>query len=94
MRLRLSVGLVGIICAASIHAQTLSYPDITYDTVVSSGLSFPIAIAFLDPADPSRFFVIEKNSGRVKLVQNGVVVSTVLDSPVNYASERSLLGIA
>jgi glucose/arabinose dehydrogenase len=27
-------------------------------------------------------------------VQNGAVVSTVLDLPVNYASERGLLGIA
>ncbi|MDW8106880.1 MAG: PQQ-dependent sugar dehydrogenase [Armatimonadota bacterium] len=94
MRLRLGVGLLGMICAARLGAQTLSYSNITYDTVVSSGLSFPIAIAFLDPADPSRFFVIEKNSGRVKLVQNGAVVSTVLDLPVNYASERGLLGIA
>ncbi len=80
--------------AGSLHAQTLSDASLTYDTVVSSGLSFPIALEFLDSADPTRFFVIEKNSGRVKLVQNGVVISTVLDLPVNYASERGLLGIA
>ncbi|MFN7162416.1 MAG: PQQ-dependent sugar dehydrogenase, partial [Fimbriimonadales bacterium] len=80
--------------AGSLYAQTLSDANLTYDTVVTSGLSFPIALEFLDSADPTRFFVIEKNSGRVKLVQNGVVVSTVLDLPVNYASERGLLGIA
>jgi len=76
------------------HAQSLLDSSLTYDTVVSSGLSFPIAIAFLDPSDPNRFFVIEKNSGRVKLVRNDSVVSIVLDLPVNYASERGLLGIA
>ncbi|MCX7993174.1 MAG: PQQ-dependent sugar dehydrogenase [Fimbriimonadales bacterium] len=80
--------------AGSLHAQTLGDASLTYDSVVSSNLSFPIALEFLDPADPTRFFVIEKNSGRVKLVQNSVVVSTVLDLPVNNASERGLLGIA
>ncbi|MFN4032565.1 MAG: PQQ-dependent sugar dehydrogenase [Fimbriimonadales bacterium] len=88
------IAVWGLCWACSLYAQTLSDTNLTYDTVVSSGLSFPIALEFLDPADPTRFFVIEKNSGRVKLVQNGVVVSTVLDLPVNYASERGLLGIA
>jgi glucose/arabinose dehydrogenase len=83
-----------LVLAGSVNAQTLSDTNLTYDTVVSSGLSFPIALEFLDPADPSRFFVIEKNSGRVKFVQSGAVVSTVLDLPVNNASERGLLGIA
>jgi glucose/arabinose dehydrogenase len=86
--------MAGLVLAGSLHAQTLVDSDLTYDTVVSSGLSFPIAMAFLDPSDPTRFFVIEKASGRVKLVQNGAVVSTVLDLPVNNASERGLLGIA
>ncbi|OYT74572.1 MAG: hypothetical protein CFK49_07710 [Armatimonadetes bacterium JP3_11] len=94
MRLRFRIGIFGLVVAGRLCAQTLSDTNLTYETVVSSGVSFPIAIEFLDPADPSRFFVIEKNSGRVKLVQNGVVVSTVLDLPVNYASERGLLGIA
>jgi glucose/arabinose dehydrogenase len=86
--------MAGLVLAGSLHAQSLVDSNLTYDTVVSSGLSFPIAMAFLDPSDPTRFFVIEKNSGRVKLVQNGAVVSTVLDLPVNNASERGLLGIA
>lgn len=94
MRIRSAVWCLALILAGSGYSQTLSDPSLTYDTVVSSGLSFPIAIEFLNPADPSRFFVIEKNSGRVKLVQNGAVVSTVLDLPVNNASERGLLGIA
>ncbi|MEJ5383390.1 MAG: PQQ-dependent sugar dehydrogenase [Fimbriimonadales bacterium] len=94
MRIRSGLWIAGLVLAGSMHAQSLVDADLTYDTVVSSGLSFPIAMAFLDPADATRFFVIEKNSGRVKLVQNGAVVSTVLDLPVNYASERGLLGIA
>ncbi|MDM7461965.1 MAG: hypothetical protein P3X24_010025 [bacterium] len=69
---------------------TLSNANLTSDPVVSSGLSFPIALEFLVPADPTRFVVIEKNSGRVKLVQNGGGVSTVWGLPVNYASERGL----
>lgn len=94
MRTRLAVWVLGLSLAGSLYAQTLSDTNLTYDTIVSSNLSFPIALEFLDPADPSRFFVIEKNSGRVKLVQNGAVISTVLDLPVNNASERGLLGIA
>lgn len=94
MRIRLGVGIICLALAGKLNAQTLLDTNLAHEAVVSSGLSFPIALEFLDPTDPSRFFVIEKNSGRVKLVQNGVVVSTVLDLPVNNASERGLLGIA
>ena len=38
--------------------------------------------------------VLEKNTGKVKRVVNGVVTATVLDLAVNFASERGLLGIA
>lgn len=74
-------------------AQTLVDTTLTRETVLSSGVSIPIAIEFLSPSDPSRFFIIEKDSGQVKLVENGVVTATLLDLPVNYASERGLLGI-
>lgn len=85
----------GLWClTASLYGQTLVDPNLTYDTVAASGLSLPIAIEFLEPSNPNRFFVIEKNTGRVKLVENGTVVATVLDLPVNNASERGLLGIA
>jgi hypothetical protein len=57
----------------------------------ASGLDMPIGIAFLGPSD---WFVIEKNTGRVQRVVNGVVQSTVLDLAVNAGSERGLLGIA
>ena len=56
-----------------------------------SGLALPISIAFLGRND---MLVLEKDTGRVQRVVNGVVTSTVLDLGVNSASERGLLGIA
>src|SRR5205085_7822406 len=64
-------------------------PNLTVTTVVS-GLDQPTSMAFLGPGD---FFVLEKATGNVQHVVNGVV-STVLPLPVNNASERGLLGIA
>lgn len=58
---------------------------------VTGGLVTPTSIAFIGSND---LFVLEKNTGRVKRVVNGVVQSTVLDLAVNNASERGLLGIA
>ncbi|HEU5277905.1 MAG TPA: PQQ-dependent sugar dehydrogenase [Gaiellaceae bacterium] len=65
-------------------------PDLALRTVVD-GLALPTSIAFLGPND---LLVLEKNSGKVKRVVNGVVQSTVLDLAVNFGSERGLLGIA
>ena len=65
-------------------------PNLAVRTVVT-GLTQPTAIAFLAPND---FLVTEKASGMVKRVVNGVVTTTVLDLPVNSASERGLLGLA
>ncbi len=48
-------------------------------------------MAFLGPND---MLVLEKATGKVQRVVNGVVQSTVLDLPVDSASERGLLGIA
>jgi aldose sugar dehydrogenase len=59
---------------------------------VAAGLDLPIGIAFLGPND---MLVLEKDTGRVKRVVNGVVNTTpVLDLGVNNSSERGLLGIA
>lgn len=86
--------VLGLTAAASAGAQTanptVTDPDLAVRTVVS-GLTQPIGIAFLGP---NEFFVTEKSTGRVKHVVNGVVKSIVLDLPVNFASERGLLGIA
>jgi glucose/arabinose dehydrogenase len=50
-----------------------------------------VKLAFLGPND---FLITEKATGQVKHVVDGVVTATVLDLPVNSASERGLLGIA
>jgi len=60
-------------------------------TYVGSNLSQPIGIVFLGPGDA---FVLEKASGQVKRVINGVVQPTpVLDLAVNSNSERGLLSM-
>jgi aldose sugar dehydrogenase len=65
-------------------------PNLGVRTVIR-GLTTPISLAFLSP---NEFFVLEKNTGQVKLVVNGVVDHTVLDLAVNNSSERGLLSIA
>jgi len=65
-------------------------PGLAVRTVVS-GLALPIGIAFLGPND---MFVLQKDSGQIARVVNGVVTGVVLDLGVNNASERGLLGIA
>lgn len=65
-------------------------PSLKLRTVVS-GLSLPTSIAFIDRND---MLVLEKNTGTVKRVVDGIITSTVLDLAVNSFSERGLLGIA
>jgi glucose/arabinose dehydrogenase len=71
-------------------APTLTDPNLSVRTVIS-GLDQPTTMSFLGPND---FLVLEKATGQVKRVVNGVVHSTVLDLAVNFGSERGLLGIA
>ena len=85
-----SVAFSLIVSLAANAAPALRDPNLMVTTVVT-GITQATGIAFLGPND---FLVIEKASGRVKRVTNGVVVATVLDLPVNSNSERGLLGIA
>ncbi len=81
------------VSAVPVPAQTgpvMLHPRLDVRTVVS-GLSQPIAMAFLGPND---LLVSEKASGQVKRVTNGAVAGVVLDLAVNSASERGLLGMA
>jgi glucose/arabinose dehydrogenase len=71
-------------------APTVVDPDLAVRTA-ASGLVTPISMAFIGKND---MLVLEKDTGKVQRVVNGVVQSTVLDLPVNRASERGLLGIA
>jgi aldose sugar dehydrogenase len=69
---------------------TLTDPDLAVSPVVT-GLTQPTSLAFLGPED---FLVLEKSTGFVKHVVDGVVQGVVLDLAVNFAVERGLLGIA
>lgn len=65
-------------------------PNLSVKTLVT-GLSQPTMMAFIGAND---FLVLEKDTGRVRLVTNGVLQAAALDLAVNSASERGLLGIA
>ncbi|MCS7209541.1 MAG: PQQ-dependent sugar dehydrogenase [Fimbriimonadales bacterium] len=75
------------------HAQSIVDPRFTVDTIIldtpQNRIPLPIAIEFLSPDNPNRFFLLEKHTGRVKLVENGVVRRTVLDLPVNASDWES-----
>jgi len=82
--------LLSMTLAAGAQAEpTVVDPGLTVRTV-ASGLTTPVSMAFIGADD---MLVLEKNTGRVMRVTNGVV-QTVLDLAVNFASERGLLGIA
>ena len=85
----LCVGVTTLTAAQSAGPSVVD-PALAVRTVVA-GLEQPIHLAFLGPDD---FLVLEKASGQVKRVVNGVVQSTVLDLAVNSGSERGLLSIA
>jgi glucose/arabinose dehydrogenase len=66
-------------------------PNLQVTTVLSAGITQPIGIVFLGQND---FLVLEKASGQVKRVVNGVIQATpVLDLAVNSNSERGLLSL-
>ena len=86
-------GALALVCAAPASAQTAA-PEVVDPGLevreAATGLVQPTSIAFLGHRD---MLVLEKASGQVKRVRNGVT-STVLDLAVNSGSERGLLGIA
>ena len=59
--------------------------------VAVGGLTEPTGIGF---TGPDQFFVIEKSTGEVHLVEGGEAGDAVLDLAVNFFDERGLLGIA
>jgi aldose sugar dehydrogenase len=82
--------VTALVPARATAAPSVVDPNLAVRTA-ASGLDQPISMAFLGPND---MLVLEKATGKVQHVVNGVVQSTVLDLPVNSASERGLLGIA
>jgi uncharacterized repeat protein (TIGR01451 family) len=76
---------------APANGPSMLDPNLSVTTVVS-GLSQPTSMAFIGNND---FFVLEKNTGKVQRVTNGIVQSPApLDLAVNSGSERGALGIA
>src|SRR5215211_7519616 len=76
--------------ADSIPVEVLD-PNLKVTTLLSGNVTQPIGIVFLARND---FLVLEKASGQVKRVVDGVVQTTpVLDLAVNSNSERGLLSL-
>ena len=89
--LLMSIAIVS--AATTVAAQTtpsLVDSNLRVRAVVEQ-LDQPTSSAFLGPSD---LLVLEKATGQVKRVTNGVVMGSVLDLAVNSGSERGLLGIA
>jgi glucose/arabinose dehydrogenase len=71
---------------------TILDPNLQATTFLNTGLTQPIGIVFLNLND---YLVLEKASGLVKRVINGVIQATpVVDLAVNSNSERGLLSLA
>jgi glucose/arabinose dehydrogenase len=75
---------------AEAQNPTVVDPNLAVRTA-ASGFVTPVNLAFIGPGD---MFVLEKNTGKVQRVVNGVLQGAVLDLAVNSNSERGLLGIA
>jgi aldose sugar dehydrogenase len=93
MRWALVLAVAAPLAMAGTAAGQAPAPEVLDDNLAvrttASGLSQPIAIAFLGRDD---FLVTEKATGQVKRVKDGTT-SVVLDLAVNSNSERGLLGI-
>ena len=74
------------------HAQSVVDSSLTVTPTVRVGtLELPTQIRFIGPGD---FLVAEKDSGRVRRVQNGALSPTIaLDLAIANDSERGLLGL-
>ncbi len=81
------------LAAGTSSAQTVSDPNLTVTQLLPNfALAWPTSMAFVAPGD---ILVLEKDTGRVRRVLNGVLQATIaLDVAVNFESERGLLGIA
>ena len=82
-----SLALCGLWAAAP--AQSLLNNQLYYTTHVQ-GLSSPTSFEFLNA---SVMIVVEKNSGKAKVITNGAYTGDALDLPVANEGEMGLLGI-
>src|SRR6185295_14642809 len=84
------IATVLVLCASAV-AQTVNDPGLKVQRWVK-GLDQPTGVAFVDGGATA--LVLEKATGRVRIVQNRAITGTALDLPVASDSERGLLGIA
>jgi aldose sugar dehydrogenase len=87
----LGIGFVAAMAGTCAQAQPALVDPALGVRTAASGLQLPTGMVFLASND---WLVIEKNTGRVRRVRNGVITGTVLDLAVNNAEDRGLLGIA
>ena len=74
-------------------APRLSGQEYRVDTLARAPLAqYPVNIAFV-PDGSGRFFFTEKNSGRVRVYQHGLLPDPFLTVPVESEGEQGLLGI-
>ncbi|MFO0808327.1 MAG: PQQ-dependent sugar dehydrogenase [Gemmataceae bacterium] len=92
-RCRLRVELLEDRIAPDTTPPTMLDPNLRVSTVLSTGITQPIGIVFLNN-NVNDFLVLERASGQIKRVTNGVIQATpALDLTVNSASERGLLSM-
>src|SRR5262245_41045134 len=95
MHARCAIACLGLLVTAVLAGgraaaqPTLFDPGLGVETLTPEGVSRPTGMRFLGPDD---FFVIEKDSGKVKRVHGGTV-DEVLDLDVANDNERGLVGI-
>ncbi|MBA3727393.1 MAG: PQQ-dependent sugar dehydrogenase [Armatimonadetes bacterium] len=75
--------------ASLCSAQNLFLQDYFFDTVASN-LAQPVSIAF--PSMNTQF-VCEKNTGKLRVVTNGIAVGDAIDLAVTNDAEQGLLGV-
>ena len=95
VRRTLSVGFVLLLVSGSLAVLVLPAPPARAAGQISvymGGLNFPIALAFSD----NRTFYAERNTGSIRIIQNGTLLPTPFYTLANTATagERGLLGLA
>src|SRR5438034_8986179 len=85
-----TVALLLLLVAPAV-AQTVVDPNLKVQRWVG-GLDQPTGVAFVD--NGATALVLEKNTGKVRIVRNRAITGTAVDLPVANDSERGLLGIA
>ena len=80
-----------VLTAAPVNGEPAMLDSRLQLRTVASGFTLPTSMAFIGAND---FLVLEKTTGQVLRVKDGVVQGAVLDLAVNSGSERGLLGIA